>query len=857
MTTTTTMTTTISTTTMTTPTINNPDNNNQKQYPSLPAFQTDLKTHLIVFTLLIFVVSLNAATITVKQDGTGDFEIIQDGFDASVTGDTILVYPGIYNENIYLLHKGITLASLYLITQDEEYIRQTIVDPNYNGETALRLGYSPGCTPIIDGFTIQHGGGNEHAGKGGGIQIDDVDCSIRNCIVQNNIAKYGGGICVEDCSVVIENCIIQNNLAMVGGGVYSKINANVFFSGDYIRFNQAKIAGGGIMCAYNSNTVFDPDNRCNIYLNYSSYGSDYLKWNESSAQIIYVDTFTVINPDQHFIYSYDDYHYPVNDLTLDIQHAKIEPVNNDLYVNPVTGNDLNDGLTLQSPLKTIAYAYHIIASDSLNPHSIFLSNGIYSTTTNNEKLPLNGRSHISLIGTHPDSTILDAEFNLYFMWMYGMMENFTIKNISFVNGFGNLLSVASYYSGLKIILCNNLNIDNVKILNCTSSSNPAIYASKNDNISFSNILIEDCKGGFCFSIGNGHEPPKTFQITNCKIINNDPDSVPESGVGGGLGIVGSLVTPDLLKGSIKNIQITDNLQTPDLSWGQPGGVVALSATYFSKVDVVNATIANNISRNELSSAVKADDGAEVNIYNSILYGDSLLELTLGSFQGVDAPVTANISYSNLEGGEDAVLNWYNQNTLNWLEGNIDANPLWDTTSAIPYSLSWNSPCFDAGVPMYEFGMDYPYIKIEDETIVLYKIDGDTLHIPSVDLAGNPRIVSGRIDMGAYECQDTTTSINELINKNIHETKIEIYPNPFRYNATIIFKLKEKAKVKVIIYDIKGNQVRKLMDASLSQGSYTMIWEGVDDLAQTIKVGSYIVTIYLNGVKASSKKIIKK
>jgi hypothetical protein len=159
--------------------------------------------------------------------------------------------------------------------------------------------------------------------------------------------------------------------------------------------------------------------------------------------------------------------------------------------------------------------------------------------------------------------------------------------------------------------------------------------------------------------------------------------------------------------------------------------------------------------------------------------------------------------------------------------------------------------------MYEPGMDYPYIKIENERIVLYKIDGDTLHIPSTDLAGNPRIVKGRIDMGAYEFQDTTTAIKELFLKNIQETKIQVYPNPFYLHTFISFKLQENANVQTIIYNLAGQQVKKLMDAQLATGEYRLTWEGDNDQGQATGPGTYIVCFIINGKKAASAKVVKK
>jgi hypothetical protein len=167
-------------------------------------------------------------------------------------------------------------------------------------------------------------------------------------------------------------------------------------------------------------------------------------------------------------------------------------------------------------------------------------------------------------------------------------------------------------------------------------------------------------------------------------------------------------------------------------------------------------------------------------------------------------------------------------TLNWLEGNIDMDPLWLGSGDFPYQLQWNSPCINAGTPMFEEGMQPPYIKLEDDKIVLYKIDGDTLHLPAHDLAGNPRIRGGRIDMGAYEFQDTVN----LIRNNPwqqQDNKLHIYPNPFSAHTFISFKTKTPGDILAVVSDMNGRHVKTLMDARTSGGEYSITWKGDDYL----------------------------
>jgi len=115
---------------------------------------------LILFVLLLVIhTSLIAHTYTVSLDGTGDYTTIQDGIDASSNGDTVLVFPETYFENIDYNGKNITLASLYLTTQIDSFVKTTIIDGNQNG-SVVRAINGEDETAMLCGFTIQNGSGS-------------------------------------------------------------------------------------------------------------------------------------------------------------------------------------------------------------------------------------------------------------------------------------------------------------------------------------------------------------------------------------------------------------------------------------------------------------------------------------------------------------------------------------------------------------------------------------------------------------------------------------------------------------------------------------------------------------------------
>ncbi|MCD4729317.1 MAG: hypothetical protein K8R74_01860, partial [Bacteroidales bacterium] len=418
----------------------------------------------LIIILLATTVTTQATIITVKQDGTGNYTSIQQAYENANNGDTILVYPGVYYENIdiHFTMVDITIASLYLTTQDESYIYNTIIDGNQQG--SCLAAHSCGISVVtITGLTLRNGMGQEEY---------DYD---------------GGGVYTYYCmgGLYLNNCIIENNTARSGGGILA-YQTDIYLSETTIRYNHAYKNGGAIYCNLESNTIFDAENKCNIYLNYAAKGADYSKSFNAGPQTIIVDTFTVLEPDYHFYYSWDVYNYPNDDLTWSIDHGKLEPVAHDLFIDPVTGDNNNSGLSFNEPLKTIAYAYKKIKSDSINKYSIYLTNGTYSPSTNGEKLPLNARTYVSLIGENMNSTIIDAEMNTFLFEGYGLAEDYNLENITFQNGNGLTPWLISH-GGLKIEWNINIRLENIIVRNCFCDYSPGISIGRGKNTSCSNV----------------------------------------------------------------------------------------------------------------------------------------------------------------------------------------------------------------------------------------------------------------------------------------------------------------------------------------------------------------------------------
>ncbi|MCK9422156.1 MAG: DUF1565 domain-containing protein [Bacteroidales bacterium] len=761
---------------------------------------------VLAFGCFVFVFGFTAygERIVVKQDGTGNFTRIQQAINASYNGDTVLVYPGTYYENINYNGKSITVASLYLLTHADSLIHQTIIDGNHNGSVVLIISGENENT-LLCGFTLQNGSGSVF-----------YDNSYR-----------GGGIGIKNAHPQIKKCLIRNNKSDGGGGLFCS-NSFVFLSGNTISNNHGIYGGGSIMLLDHTSVIFDSIIRNNIYLNYSSFGTEIYKSSTCPAVHVVADTFTVNNPDKYYIASIDLFGFPVFDITTDILHAKVQTANADLYVSPLGNND-NSGLTPEDPLLSLSFALTKIATDSisLSPKNIYLANGTFSQFLTGEYFPLNLRSNVNIIGNNCDSTILDAEHLYHHFRGHNTVCNFLLKNLSLINGYANsdLSPVAT--GSISLYYCNNINLENLLISGniCIGVVSPAVVSIGNTDKLYLNKIQIVNNTGIPLSIGSINTL-RSFLAENCIIQHNLPDGDPETWDGGGISIAGDGWIPPFIQGTFKNLVVVQNQKdlTGALSASEAIGIMS------SSINIVNATIGDNTS--PIGGGISMSSGSELNLYNSIVYGNTPPAFFVHRGDNSYPPSVLNINHTLVEGGENGIVDYTGDNTITYGEGNIDSIPRWDYGSEYPYSLANNSPCIDAGTN---------------------EVPGITL--PEYDIIGNPRIVGGIVDMGAYEYQDTLTVVRDriFVNKN---TLIHVYPNPFTASTLISISLASSCRLEVVIYDLLGKKIKSLSDAKLSKGNYNMVWDGDDDNKLPVSSGEYIAVIIKDGQLVESTPVHK-
>ena len=203
---------------------------------------------IALLLIVLFPVFLFGQIINIPDD----YPTIQQGIDAAVNSDTILVQPGTYPENINYNGKNITVASSFLTTQDTAYISQTIIDGNQSGISVVTFENGESQDAVLTGFTITNG----YSSSSGGAIACIYSCNpqLENLIITGNTAQYNGGgiICGAMASPGFENVLITNNSAGGdGGGIYNYNYCNPTLENVTITGNTSAYHGGGICCLQN------------------------------------------------------------------------------------------------------------------------------------------------------------------------------------------------------------------------------------------------------------------------------------------------------------------------------------------------------------------------------------------------------------------------------------------------------------------------------------------------------------------------------------------------------------------------------------------------------------------------------
>ena len=789
-----------------------------------------MKRVLIIFSLIS---GLCATTINIPSD----YATIQEGIDASVDGDTVLIAQGTYYENL-ILEKEIALASHAINDDlgsdwlDNVNIQETVIsgaqeasDPNKGSCLVIRDG---NIQPTIIGLTFQDGVGTsmqrDNCGfiqkerSGGAILIFKAYPTIMyNRFLNNGFSHDTGGN--NPTNIEVAN----------GGAIGHYSSEDIEFDEDRNSTSQNTNSSRTIPGTLNIQNNYFEGNRSGDGENFYSHGYEgSIDVSHSVFEDIDCETNSVNDFVLRSLQNTADY------VQNGISGSCIE--SNSFYVSN-SGDDNNAG-TVSEPFKTIGHALTLV-KDGAIATTINLASGVYSRSTNGETFPIVLPDKAHLIGEASETTILDAEANEWkeaAVMIIKEVEDVKVANLTLSRGYAEnhgctgggalLLTADAMFNFEGDVEQNNTVLENVIIENSHALNGGGLALFRVDGPVLNNVTIKDntatTKGGGIVSYKS------TMTIKESIVSNNSSfhrggiyawgDATPEwGGVGGNLVIEDCIVTGNVVTGNhgggiaiygvdeviIKRTAVVDNHANNGI-----GGILV----EFSDVTLENITVSGNSST--YGGSIGVGEGGNVNLTNSILWGntDGTEEVDGEVLLELDGSLTSY--YNNIEGGYGGFAN-------------IDADPLFTNPDSGDFTLQQGSPCIDAGTA------DLDWDGIEDIT----------------DYFGSAP------DMGAYEYFIALGVDNDGLPTSymIHQN----YPNPFNPVTTLRYDLPEDALVNIAIYDMMGRQIRTLISTQHSAGYKSVQWNATNDAGSPVSAGLYFYMIQAGDFKQTKKMMLVK
>jgi hypothetical protein len=202
-----------------------------------------------VMFLALIILSYSPVFAKIYQVPSAFIGTIQGGINVAKNGDTVLVMPGTYYENINFKGKNILVASNFIFDQDNSTIQKTVINGG-NKASVVTFNSGEDSTASIHGFTITHGYNEE----GGGIYCFGSSPKIAYNIITQNVSTalynspsgaFGGGIYCSTGSAIIENNFIIENLCKPGSEG-AGIGAGIFCAGKMVSVIRHNLIGSNV-----------------------------------------------------------------------------------------------------------------------------------------------------------------------------------------------------------------------------------------------------------------------------------------------------------------------------------------------------------------------------------------------------------------------------------------------------------------------------------------------------------------------------------------------------------------------------------------------------------------------------------
>jgi parallel beta-helix repeat protein len=126
----------------------------------------------------------------------------------------------------------------------------------------------------------------------------------------------------------------------------------------------------------------------------------------------------------------------------------------------------------------------------------------------------------------------------------------------------------------------------------------------------------------------------------------------------------------------------------------------------------------------------------------------------------------------------------------------------------------------------------------------YRDTGPTVKAENCWWGGGKGKTYGSVDNTPYLTTDPLPRRGLDIGATLPEDVVlmKSYPNPFNPSATIEFSLPRDGRVSIEIFNIMGQRVKTLANATYTAGMHSLVWNGADEIGRAVASGIYLAML---------------
>ncbi len=161
--------------------------------------------------------------------------------------------------------------------------------------------------------------------------------------------------------------------------------------------------------------------------------------------------------------------------------------------------------------------------------------------------------------------------------------------------------------------------------------------------------------------------------------------------------------------------------------------------------------------------------------------------------------------------------------------------------------------------IYSLHPSLEYIEAPNEW-TLYHYDISPLHVFPIRLAiQNISEDSFMLMLDNFRIDSSADAVENESVENIPQITIlnQNYPNPFNPETTISFDLPQKDKVELVVYNLKGQKVKTLINDEVDKGRHTIIWNGTNNQGKEVASGIYYYRLSSGNYTKTNKMVLIK